>query len=103
MQALRVPVEAALLGVLVSLVSATGARGIGYGSLLPRLLTLEGEAWFSTCGGCGVSWPSSRVTSTGSSPRGTAPPPPLPAFLRRSSSAFFSFSDSRRFMWHSSS
>ena len=30
-------------------------------------------------------------------------PPPLPAFLRRSSSAFFSFSDSRRFMWHSSS
>ena len=28
---------------------------------------------------------------------------PLPAFLRRSSSAFLSFSDSKCFMWHSSS
>ena len=69
------PVEAALLGILLALVSATGAGGRGCCSLLSRLLTLRVGAWFSTCGGCGVPSPSSRVTPTGSSPRGTIPPP----------------------------
>ena len=106
LQALRMPVEPALLGVL-ALLGGASAEGVAYSPLVTRGSPLRVGLGvpLQPVGGAEDLRPPPVLPIPGDPPRLRTAPSGLPllAFLCRSFSAFLSFANSRRFMWNSSS